>query len=122
MNRFTEIVLKLCWCQGERNLKSFFLEISLPPPLYYYKYTKQVKLTLKNCFRNTSHCVKNVRIWSYSGPHFPAFGLNTERYSVSLRIQSECGKIRTRITPNTDTFYALSRILILRNKRTRFIS
>ena len=25
-------------------------------------------------------------------------------YSVSLRIQFECGKIRTRITPNTDTF------------------
>ena len=24
-----------------------------------------------------------------------------------LRIQSECGKIRTRITPNTDTFYAV---------------
>ena len=29
------------------------------------------------------------------------------RYFVSLRIQSECGKIRTRITPNTDTFYAV---------------
>ena len=24
-----------------------------------------------------------------------------------LRIQSKCGKIRTRITPNTDTFYAV---------------
>ena len=32
----------------------------------------------------------------FSGPYFPAFGLNTERYEVSLRIQSECGKIRTR--------------------------
>ena len=53
------------------------------------------------------HCVKSVRIRSYSGPHFPAFGLNTERYSVSLRIQSECRKTRTRITPNTDTFYAV---------------
>ena len=28
--------------------------------------------------------------------YFPAFGLNTEGYSVSLRIQSECGKIWTR--------------------------
>ena len=26
--------------------------------------------------------MKSVRIWSYSGLHFPAFGLNTERYSV----------------------------------------
>ena len=32
----------------------------------------------------------------FSGPYFPAFGLNEERYSVSLRIQSECAKIWTR--------------------------
>ena len=31
----------------------------------------------------------------FSVPYFPAFGLNTERYEVSLCIQSECGKIRT---------------------------
>ena len=30
--------------------------------------------------------------WSY----FPTFGLNTERYGVSLRIQPKCWKIRTR--------------------------
>ena len=28
--------------------------------------------------------------------YFPIFGLNTERYGVYLRIQSECGKIQTR--------------------------
>ena len=28
-------------------------------------------------------------------------------YVASLRIQPECGKMRTRITPNTDTFYAV---------------
>ena len=50
------------------------------------------------------HCVKSVRIRSYSGLHFPAFRLNTERYSLSSRIQSGCGKIRTRIPPNKDTF------------------
>ena len=53
------------------------------------------------------HCVKSVRSWSYSGPYFSEFGLNTERYGVSLRIQSEFEKIRTRITPNTDTFHAV---------------
>ena len=26
------------------------------------------------------HCVKSVRIRSCSGPYFPAFGLNRERY------------------------------------------
>ena len=35
----------------------------------------------------------------FSGPYFPAFGLNTERYRVE--------KIRTRKTPNTDTFQAV---------------
>ena len=52
-------------------------------------------------------CVKSVRIRSYSGLHFPIFGLNTERYGVPLRFQSEYGKMRTRITPNTDTFHAV---------------
>ena len=56
------------------------------------------------------HCVKSVRIRSYSGPYFPAFGLNTERCGVSLPIQCEYGKMRT-IIPNTDTFH----VAIFRN-------
>ena len=51
------------------------------------------------------NCVKRGRIRSYSGPPFPAVGLNTERNGVSHRIQSGCGKMRTRITPNTSLFY-----------------
>ena len=43
------------------------------------------------------HCVKSVRIRSYSGPYFTAFGLNMERYEVMW----------TRITPNMDTFHAV---------------
>ena len=49
-----------------------------------------------------TNCAKSVSVWSYCGPHFPPFGLNMETYSVSPRIQSKCGKMRTRITPNTD--------------------
>ena len=44
------------------------------------------------------HCVKSVRIRSSSGPHFSAFVLN---------IHSKWGKMLTRGTPNTDTFYAV---------------
>ena len=33
--------------------------------------------------------------------------LKAVKYCVSPRIQSECGKIRTRETPNMDTFYAV---------------
>ena len=32
----------------------------------------------------------------FSGPYFPAFGLNTEIYLVNLSIQSEYGKTQTR--------------------------
>ena len=47
-------------------------------------------------------------IRSYSGPHFPAFRPNTERYGVSVCIRSYCQEIRTRITQNTDIFYAVN--------------
>ena len=53
------------------------------------------------------HSVKSVRIPSYSDPYFPAFGLNTEGYTVSLCMKSECGKMQTRKTPNTDSFYTM---------------
>ena len=65
------------------------------------------------CFKRSqirlwhSHCVKSVGIRCFSGPHFPEFRLNMKRYSVPPRIQSECGKIRTRKTPNTDTLLAV---------------
>ena len=48
-----------------------------------------------------------VRIWSVSGPYFYAFELTMEIYSVNLRIQSECGKTRTKKTLNKDNFYAV---------------
>ena len=56
---------------------------------------------------NSEHCVKSIHIWSYSGLHFLVFRLNTERYSAFLRIQSECGKMQTRITANADTSHAV---------------
>ena len=66
-------------------------------------------ITTTVIYTNTSkiHCLKSVRIRNYSGLHFPTFGQNTERYGVSLRIQAEYGKMRTRITSNKDTFYAV---------------
>ena len=61
--------------------------------------------TLRLVIKGT-HYVKSVLIRSYSGPHFPTFGLNMERYGV--KNSAQCGKIRTRITLNTITFYALA--------------
>ena len=52
-------------------------------------------------FIHNIHCVKSVRIQSFSGPHFLSLGLNTESH-----IQSECGKMRTRKSPNTVTHFS----------------
>ena len=65
------------------------------------------KISLKKVGAKSLFPLKSVRIRSYSSPDFPTFGLNTERYSVFLRIQSKCGKIRTRIIRNRNTFYAV---------------
>ena len=57
--------------------------------------------------------MESVRSQSFSDPYFLAFGLNTDRWGASFRIQSKCAKIRTRKTPNTDTFHAMTFVLDL---------
>ena len=57
------------------------------------------------------HSVKDVRIRSYSDPHFPRIFPNPDwiqRDTPYLSVfRPNAGKKRTRITPNKDTFYAL---------------
>ena len=52
---------------------------------------------MRNEYYKVNHCVKSVRIQSFSGPYFPVF----------FGIQSEYGKIRIRKTQNTNTFHAV---------------
>ena len=52
-----------------------------------------------------------TRYGVFSGPYFPPFRLKMEIYSVNLRIQSECGKIRTR----NSLFGHLSRYRVIKN-------
>ena len=82
---------------GEYTFNGFFIyydavckhtPTTRPSGWYYY-----MKRWVLNPF--LSHCIKSVHIRSFSDPHFPAFGLNTERYFVSLRsfrILPECWK------------------------------
>ena len=37
-------------------------------------------------FFDELHCVKSVQIRRFSGPYFPAFGLNSERYPYSVQM------------------------------------
>ena len=55
------------------------------------------RLTWNGLKRSTSNTAWKVSKYEvFSDSYFLAFELNTERCGVSLRIQSKCGKIRTR--------------------------
>ena len=71
---------------------------------------------------DTVHCVKRVRIRSYSGPHFAWLELNTKRPDVSLRIQSEYVKMRTRLIPIKKLFCTVVVLSILWNNYPSIIS
>ena len=70
--------------------------------IYIYVYT----LPVTKYFREDRyiHYLKSVRIWSFFRPYFAAFG---------LCILFECGKIRTRKTPNTGTFHAVVVVVLV---------
>ena len=79
---------------------------------------KKIKgLILKTLNLLLKKCPYSELFWSTFFPNFSVFGLNSERirteYSVSVCIQSECAKVQNRITPNTDTFYAVLLLLLL---------
>ena len=51
-----------------------------------------------------------------SGPYFPAFGLNTERYEVSKYLSvfsPNAGKCGPEITPYVETFHAVLGLVIV---------
>ena len=61
----------------------------------------KILISSKPTFRKK--CPHSELFWSV----FPTFGMNTERCRGSVRIQCECGKMRTRIAPNMDSFHAV---------------
>ena len=87
-----------------------------------YTNGKKKKANMFFLFHNRINCtalkvsvfgVILVRIFPYldwirrDTRYLSVFSPNAGKYFESLRIQSECGKIRTRVTPNTDSFYAV---------------
>ena len=72
---------------------------------------KKVLSILLSSFGKAHNCVKRVRIQSYSGPHFSHIFPHSDWIrSISpylVRMRENAGKMWTRITPNTDTFYAV---------------
>ena len=123
--------VRVCFCEYTKiKFSRFFLEIFLSTKCFTFLLSQKkttaiesqilIMLNMKTLdTRSQSPCiffqyfnfVKSVRIWSFSGPHFSAFGLNTDRNEVSLHIQSGYWKIETKETPNTSTFHTVSTLL-----------
>ena len=110
-----DVLMKMQIFVFKKNVSLVNQEFTVPL-MEHYRFVNNTTCFLVLCdvwnstvmlYSNTDHCVKIVRVRSYSDPLFYAFGLNIERYYGSLRIQSECGKMRTRITPNADTVYTV---------------
>ena len=74
----------------------FFLNPRIMPGVLRIQYLTEntVKLNFPQrcCVFPRLNCVKSVCIWSYSGPYFPTFRLNTERYAVSLLLSLNAEK------------------------------
>ena len=69
----------------------YFMSVGLQ--LYWNWTSSLIFLTDFDHTISLIHCVKSVHNRSYSDPHFPALGLNTERYSAFSRISTKYGEI-----------------------------
>ena len=78
--------------------------------LYLSKFYVVRILEWSKRIRNTSQKVSES--WVFSGPYFPAFGLNTEVYQVNLCIQSKRRKIWTKKSLDSDTFCVVKKLKI----------
>ena len=74
------------------------------------------KKGIQDSLKEHCHCVKSVRIQSYSGS--PLFSRIQTKYGAilrmspySVRMQENGEKMRTRIIPNTETFSAVCETL-----------
>ena len=56
-----------------------FLPIENPILNFFMCSIHSPTISIKRSLPHSLHCVKSVRIWSYSGPYFPAFRLNTDQ-------------------------------------------
>ena len=100
-------------CFMDRVLSYLFLKIQVLR--ICQKRMSSFKLLIIVWFGSLGECIYLFNFLSYllhekypysefSGSCFPAFGLNTERFEMSLHIESKCKKIQTRTLP-IQTFF-----------------
>ena len=76
---------------------------------------KNTRLVKKRYLRANHKFFTNVTLKSCNAQKMSVFGV------ILVRIQSECRKIKTRITPNTGTFHAVSKGIMARAKPRNYL-
>ena len=83
--------IKICYSMALSLLPYFFKDtrsFHIPFQICMVTLSRIALVTEKNFWLplyGKFHCVKGIRIRSYSGPYFPAFGLNNSEYGPVLR-------------------------------------
>ena len=100
--------LRISFCEFKR-IKQLIFSLKLSENCMNRKYLIPLNLLyIRKAIQRRSlrkKCPYSELFWS-------VFSRIWTEYEASLRIQCECGKIRTRITPNTDTFHAVDLLRI----------
>ena len=67
----------------------------VPYSEFFWPYSVWICLRFYLSIFSIHLCIKSVQIRSFSGPYFPAFGLNTERYKILRRpfLQKTSGRL-----------------------------
>ena len=94
-------IFKICICNKANDIFKVWLEFRIPLFIFVYHICITLAIWTNLVLPKRYTAWKVSKYGFFSGPYFATFALNMERYSVSLRIQSKCGKIRT------STFHAV---------------
>ena len=105
----TGLLFEISRCSRQRVFQTGYLYCSIQN-----QYQIRLCISIVKVHSQSNSCVNRDRIRSYSGPHFPRIFKHTLYLSVFSPNAGNLGKIGTRITPNTDTFYSVIALCILR--------
>ena len=87
---FIFIFASLIFTKSTTIAKFVFTERRIANKLLFHstlKYLLELLFFPKIIILNSCSIIKSVRIWSFSAPYFPTFGLNTERYSSPYSVR-----------------------------------
>ena len=105
----TGLLFEISRCSRQRVFETGYLYCSIQN-----QYQIRLCISIVKVHSQSNSCVNRDRIRSYSGPHFSRISRILRISPYSVRMRENPGKIRTRITPNTDIFYAGIALCILR--------